>query len=596
MNGRIEELHIRLEDFGRNLTQLASMNKLAPIYGRDEIVSEIASQLSTRENNILLVGEPGTGKNAIVEALACRIHKANIYKSEVDMPYKMIVECTPPAFQSFCLYAHEFETKISMVINEIKQHNSLLFMDHINLAITAGSVHGAEDRTLANILNPHLSRNDLTILGSTTPDGYKFMMKKNPSFVSKFIYIEVPVMTAEETIKVLRDIQDNMIAKYSIAIPDEAIIAVVEMSDRFYPKWAFPGKAFSVLKEVLGLEANRAREIGFSWITKEDVYHVFKKRTGLPEFMIYKEQTITRDEIEKYFEEKIYGQNEAVEEIVNAIICFKAELNDSKKPVGAFLFAGPTGVGKTYLAQLLAQYLFGSEDKLLRYDMAEYSTFDSAEKLIGGIWGERKGKLVEEVLANPFSVILFDEIEKAHPNIFNLLLSVLGEGRLADSGGQTVFFHNSIIIMTSNIGAELYGKLPLGIRHGVTAVGKNELLKKIQEYFRPEFINRLTKIVPFKPLTKKEIKIIAKEMAKRMEERRGINRYGIKIGVSDNLLEFLVEKGYHPEYGVRPMQRAVEQYVGIPLAEAMAEGRLQKNTPIYLDIKKKKLHIRKILC
>jgi len=570
----------RLESIGRNLTHLASEGRIGPIYERKEIISELASQLLIDGNNVLLVGEPGTGKNAVVEGLACWIPR-----NEVDLPYKVIVECTHVSFQAFCLYAHEFETKLQMIVGELRKHKAILFFDQINLAVGAGALSGFEERTLANLLNPYLARNEITIIGATTPDGYKAILRRNPSFASRFIRLDIPVIKPDQALTILEDLKVEIEEKYQVTIEDEALRTIIDMSDRFYRERFFPGKAFEVLRDVIASEAHISKEKGDGLVKKEHVYSVFKRRTGLPDFIIYRDRYIKKDEVRDYFAERIFGQDEAVEEVVNTIFSLKAELNDPQKPVAVFLFAGPTGVGKTYLARLLANYLFGSEEKLFRYDMSEYSTSDSVERLINGRRDEKRGKLVEDILASPFSVILFDEIEKAHPNIFNLLLSLLGEGRITDETGRTVNFCNTIIIMTSNIGGELYSRIPIGLRtDDEVGVTEKDLFRKIKEYFRPEFIGRLTKVIPFKPLSKEQIELIARKEIDKLTKRKGITFRRLEISVSERVIDYLIKMGYSPEYGARPMQRAVERHIGFPLAEAISSGRVRQSDKIHIDL------------
>ena len=580
----------RLESIGRNLTHLASMGRIGPIYERKKIISELATQLLIGENNVLLVGEPGTGKNAVVEGLACWIAR-----NEVELPYEVIVECTHVSFQAFCLYVHEFETKFQMIVEELQKHKAILFFDQINLAVGAGAAAGFEERTLANLLNPYLARNEIKIIGATTPDGYNAMLRRNPSFTSKFIRLDIPVIKADQALTILEELKDEIEEKYQVKIEDEALKTIIDMADRFHRERFFPGKAFEVLRDVIASEVYITKGKGEGLIKKEHVYSVFKRRTGLPDFIIYRDRYINREEIKAYFTERIFAQDEAIEEMVNTILNLKAELHDPQKPVAVFFFAGPTGVGKTYLARLLAEYLFGSEEKLFRYDMAEYSTSNSVERLINGRWGEKSGKLVEDILASPFAVILFDEIEKAHPIIFNLLLSLIGEGRLTDEKGQTVNFCNTIIIMTSNIGSELYRRIPIGVKpDDQINVTEKDLFKKIEEYFRPEFINRLTKIIPFKPLPREQVRLIAKKEIDKLLKRKGVRLRELKIDVSEKVIDFLIEMGYSAEFGARPMQRCAERYIGFPLAEAISNGKVGRNDKIFLDLdENRKIFINK---
>jgi len=328
-------------------------------------------------------------------------------------------------------------------------------------------------------------------------------------------------------------------------------------------------------------EANRPK------ITPADVYELFRKRTGLPDFIIFRDKKIKAEEIKEYFSRRIFGQEEAVNDIVGTIISLKAELNDPGKPVAVFLFVGPTGVGKTALARLLAEYLFGTDKKLLRYDMPEFAGYAGFTRLIVGM-GNKPGRLVGDVLANPFSVILLDEIEKASEQVFNLLLPVMGEGRLTDEMGRTTSFQNTIIIMTSNVGAELYSSVPFGfLRPDMSDEVKTtekQVIEKVKEYFRPEFINRLTRIVQFKPLSREGVRLIAQQEVEKVVHRRGIASRNLKVKVADNVFEFLISIGYSQEYGARPMQRAVERYFGYPLAVAISTGDITEGDTVEINI------------
>lgn len=572
-----------LENLGRNLLELARAKRLGPVYERRELIAELAAQLQRPGNNVILVGEPGTGKNAVVEGLANWM-----VRREVDLSFKALIECTHITFQSQCMYAHEFETKIQLTVDKVREHRALLFFDQINLAIGAGSVAGFEERNLANLLNPYLARNEMTIVGATTPDGYKAMVKNNPSFVNRFIYLEVPPLSAAETLAIMQNLKGKFESKYQVEIDPATFPTLVDLAERYQPERFFPGKAFEAFKEVIGAKSIRDPN---QQIMPADVYRIFKIRTGLPDFVIYRERNIARQNIRQYFRERLFGQDDAIEEIVDIILTYKAELHDPQRPVAVFLFAGPTGVGKTYLARLLAAYLFGSEAKLLRFDMSEYSASDSAQRLLLGKGEERRGKLVEEMLVHPFAVILLDEIEKAHPQVFNLLLSAIGEGRLTDEKGRTVSFCNSIIIMTSNLGAELYGRKLIGMGTRAEEVRDKDLLQEIKDYFRPEFINRLTKIVFFKPLSRETALTIAMQGVNHLAARKGMTLRQLQIKVTSAALDYLVDKGFSPEFGARPMVRAIERYVGYPLAEAIAAGKISCHDTIRVKLNKGQLKL-----
>jgi ATP-dependent Clp protease ATP-binding subunit ClpC len=437
------------------------------------------------------------------------------------------------------------------------------------------------------------------------------MLKSNPSFTNRFVVIEIPQTNKKETLEIFEGIKDKLENKYSLTIEKDAINEIIDLSDRFL-KWRFfPGKAFEVFKEIIAIRksllqgtlgkdkesSKELSEISSEKITKNDVFLYLKHKTGLPASIVHPSATLRKKEVTDYFKARVLGQDDAIEALVYTILNFKSEINDDNKPLGVFLFVGPTGVGKTKLARTLAQYLFGSEDRLLRYDMSEYSVPQSVNRLIGvhGYNWER-GKLIEDIVANPFSVILLDEIEKAHPNIYNLLLQVFGEGRLTDSCETTVNFQNSIIIMTSNLGSHLYFKKKIGITNFESDEGlfkKQDVVKFVENFFSPEFFNRLTDIICFNQLSKEIMRKIAKMNLEELLSRDGIKKRNLKIKYSDDILDFLVEKGYNEKYGARPMKRAIEKFVGNKISEAIAsqEIKLGEEVSISIDSSKKGIKV-----
>ena len=591
MTDRVDEEAQRREFFWntfayRDLIDQAVKRTIGPVYERTQTIDYLASLLSTQECNPLLVGEPGVGKNAVVEGLACGIAARQVPGFD-----RKLLECTPNSFVNGCLYCGDFETKVQVVVRGVRAQEAVLFLDSTNDAVRAGGTSFDDPRTLATVLSPYLARNEITVIGATTPAGYKAMHRTNSAFAGRFVAVHLDAVSPQQTRSILSGAKARSEERYALTIEEAALDAIVDLAERFYRERAFPGKAFEILREVIAINIGRHPHPAERLITPDDVYSSVRRKTGLPEFIIYRETKKDRENIKDHFTQRLLGQEEAIDAVVDTVLSLKAEINDPGKPVSVFLFIGPTGVGKTCLARTLAAYLFGSEDRLLRYDMPEYATHDSLEKLIGhsGRGGER-GRLIEDVMGCPFSVILFDEIEKAHRNIFDLLLPVMGEGRLTDASGRTVSFCNSIIILTSNLGAELYGRLPIGFTTGVPEEEldgiEGDTVRKVKDWFSPEFINRLTGIVAFKPLSREVIRTIAQRELEGLARRQGIASRELTISASDAALDRLVAEGYDREYGARPMQRAVQRCVGYPLAAAISAGGVDPGDRICIDLDK----------
>lgn len=582
-----EELHraFPLESLGRELTALAQQDRLDPVAVSEPLVQRVATLLAAGLHPLLL-GASGTGKNATVETLAIRLAAAR--PGFVPMlANRKIVECGVVAFQSGCLYVHEFETRVESIIHKCKESRTMLFLDQAHLAAGAGRVEGYEERTVATLLTPALARGELSLIGATTPEGYKTMLRRNPRFAGCFTPVEVPEHTAEATLTLLQQLRQILEARYRVEIQRESLPEIVRLAGRFYRGQAFPGKAFTLLKAALAersLEATLAQsQVGR--LTAHDIQTFVETRTGLPPFLLLPQMPVERQTLIDTLRAELFDQDPAIEAAVDAILTFKADLNDPERPVASFLLAGPTGVGKTELVKLVANLLFGSKARVLRYDMAEYADAGNVERLIGEGRGDGNHRgLVEEVLVQPLSVILLDEIEKAHPSIYSVLLPVLGEGRLTDASGRTVSFANSVIFLTSNLGAELYGRRTIGLRQsgGDPSVVERAILERIRAFFPPEFVNRLTKILLFKPLSRAATVKVAEKMIKRAIARPGLQDRRLHVTVDPSLFDQLLEQGFHSEYGARPMERAVQELVVYPLARALANGRITSNQKVML--------------
>ena len=565
---RIEE-SIQFERLGKDLTALAKDGTLEPIYHREELISNV-SQLLSSENNVLLVGKPGVGKNALVASLAYRLINPEEQIS-ASLKERKILECTVISFEDEAYYIHEFETKTSLIVQHCKKTKTMLFLDNTHMAIVAGAASGKDQRTLANLLIPYLDGKELLMIGATTPEGYDFMAKANPSFVERFTKVEMEETSPEETVDILRKIKPNFEKKHDVKIKDDVLTFPVKLVKRFLPWHCLPGKAISLMKEAIALCSEQRIRL----LDKSVFLKVMHKKTGLPQEVLSDNVSLPFNKVFQYFENAVYGQKQAIQPLVDTILMLKTQLNEPSAPLGVFLFIGPTGVGKTLLARRLAAYLFGSEDRLVRFDMSEFAEYSSISKLIGNSGGSKRALLVDKVLAHPCSVILFDEIEKAHPNIFDLLLGIMGEGRLTDSVGRTAMFTNCIIILTSNIGSELYqqsSRLTLiPQEESNTEVTEEQIHTEIKDFFRPEFINRLTHIVQFKPLSEEIIKKIAQKEIYNLLSRLTKSKPSLEVQIDSEVLSRCIEEGYKPEYGARPMKRAVMKLLTYPLGRLLSK-------------------------
>lgn len=583
-----------IDNLGRNLTKIAEEGQLRLVYERKDEIKNLASLLVTGEFNVILVGQSGVGKNAIVEGLARWIHKAksssvpdelkNILND--DLVNKKIIETNASDFIIGCHYAHNLENKIRYIVEECNNNDAILFIDNINMIINSGNSSNDLDGTVANILIPYISSKQIKVIGATTHEGYDFILENNQQLLKHFIKMQIPETTSKDTKTILSKLKKRYENSYNVEIEDGCTDIIVELADRFFPSSSFPGKAFNLQKEVISdilLKDNNLK--------KDDIYRIIQNRTGFPDFIIHRNKTVEYDEIREFFTDRLYGQDHTIDAVVNTILYYKAELNNPNKPINSFLFAGPTGVGKTELAKLIAEYLFGSEDKLHRYDMPNYADENGLNLLIGGSdWPRRQGLLFSNALANPWCITLFDEIEKANHSIFNALLSILDEGKLTDKNGRTAFFNNSIIIMTSNLGADLYQKKTIALGPNTAAeVTDNVMKKSIEMFFNPEFINRINKTLYFKPLSREDIKKVIKKELNNMLNRSGIRWRNLKIQADEDVYNHLIDTGYSSVYGARAIQRAIQEHLLYPLAGILSSENISNNTIIKLTVKDNKV-------
>ena len=592
-----EALHTEfvLSSLGRVLTSRTELDRSFPIIGRDAEVERLRDLLASGAS-VLLVGESGSGKTAIVEKLAARLASGRESRNS-DLAKRHILECDHTAFQDQCLYVHEFETRFRAIISKCQANGVILFFENMHLAGGSGATEGNEDRTLATMLTAHLGCGRMTVVGTTTPEGYRALLRRNVAFVNKFVRYDIAATSACETEEYLLTLRPYLRDRCGAEIEAATLGEIIRAAERFYPGKVFPGKAFDLLKEILAAKGIPLQPAGSSSgqlfpenISVADVFENLGRYTGLAPQFLRRDLPLRREDIVRYFESTVYEQKEAIDAVAHAILSFKTELNDPGKPIGVFLFSGPTGVGKTELARQLAKYLFGSERRLLRYDMSEFADFDGVRRFLGGTrWNSTKG-LAGAIASQAFSVVLLDEIEKANPAIFNLLLQAFGEGRLTDLDGRTACLANCIFVMTSNLAADLYGRgaKRIGLV-GPSWQGEDyrptakELTTKIKTFFAPEFVNRITQIVHFNPLSYETLRRVAKKEIDQMLERHGVRCRALRISIRPALVRILVEKGFDPEYGARPMQRAVEDLIVVPLATRLARADVPDETQITLD-------------
>ncbi|MEX0655705.1 MAG: ATP-dependent Clp protease ATP-binding subunit, partial [Phycisphaeraceae bacterium] len=619
-----------LDSFGRDLTELAREGSLDPVIGRANEIERLIQILCRRtKNNPVLLGEAGVGKTAIVEGLAQKIVGNDVPELLAD---RRIVVLDLAMMVAGTKYRGQFEERIKAVMNEVRRaKNVLLFIDELHTLVGAGGAEGAIDAS--NVLKPALSRGEIQCIGATTLDEYRKYIEKDGALERRFQTIIVNQPTPDDTIEILKGLRDRYEAHHRVQITDEAIVASVEMSNRYITARVQPDKSIDVIDEagarirlksmskppdlaeieeqierlsiekdeaVKAADYERAAElrdqaeglrrkketIQRDWrakakevdgvVDEEVVAEVVSKMTGVPLQRLEKAETERLLKLEEELHKKVVSQDEAIKAIAKALRRARSGLKDPRRPMGSFVFVGPSGVGKTLLSKALAEFMFGNEDSLIRIDMSEYMEKHNVSRLIGAPPGyvgyEEGGQLTEQIRRRPYAVVLLDEIEKAHPDVFNMLLQIMEEGQLTDSFGRHVDFRNVVMIMTSNIGAELIkNKGGFGFAKPSEEVDyskmKQTLNSEIERYFRPEFINRLDDVIVFRSLTRENlVNIVEYELKKvfqRLEER------DISLDLDQTAKDFLIEKGYNPDFGARPLRRAIEHYVEDPLSEAI---------------------------
>ena len=576
-----------LDKYGRDLTKQAEQGELDPIVGRDVEIERVIQILSRRKkNNPILIGEPGVGKSAIVEGLALRITT----DETCALRGKRIVTLDLAAMVAGTTYRGQFEERMKNVITELREHPEIiLFIDEIHTLIGAGNASGSLDA--ANILKPALARGEVQCIGATTTAEYAKSIEKDGALERRFQKVTVRPTTSEETMNILMRLSEHYANYHHVVYTADVLKACVALSERYLTDRSFPDKAIDVMDEV-GARSHAHQQVTETaalpayQITTEDVAGVVSMMSGVPVQRVATAENERLRTMGETLKQKIIGQDKAVETVVKAIQRSRLGLRDPKRPIGTFFFLGQTGVGKTYLAQCLAEEMFGSKDAMIRFDMSEYMEKHAVSLLVGAPPGyvghDDGGKLTEAVRRKPYSIVLFDEIEKAHPDIFNILLQVLDEGRLTDRQGHSVDFRNTIIVLTSNVGTRQLQEFGGGVGFSNGEMSQKEtnktLLKALQKQFPPEFVNRIDNVVTFEPLSRETIGQIVRIEIGLLQQR--LKTQGHQLSVAPEVFGQLVEKSFDRKNGARPVKRAVQTYLEDPLTDILLRKPNQKRITI----------------
>jgi ATP-dependent Clp protease ATP-binding subunit ClpC len=634
-----------LDQFGRNLTQAAREGDLDPVIGRQREIERVMQVLSRRtKNNPVLIGEPGVGKTAIVEGLAQRIISGEVPETLTD---KHLYTLDLGSLVAGSRYRGDFEERLKKVLKEITTRGDIiLFIDELHTLVGAGAAEGAIDA--ASILKPMLARGEIQTVGATTLDEYRKHLEKDAALERRFQPVKVEEPSMEHTIEILKGLRDRYEAHHRVTITDDALIAAANLADRYISDRYLPDKAIDLIDEAgsrlrirsmtqppdladLDTEIDEARKAKEDAIDAQDferaaalrdeekklierrqlrekewrsegmdtvltvdeevIAEVLSNWTGIPVVKLTQEETEKLLKMEEHLHNRVIGQEDAISAVSRAIRRTRAGLKDPKRPSGSFIFLGPSGVGKTELAKTLAEYLFGDEDSLIHLDMSEYMEKHTVSRLIGSPPGyvgyDEGGQLTEQVRRKPFSVVLFDEVEKAHPDVFNTLLQILEDGRLTDAQGRSVDFKNTILIMTSNLGTRNLTSPSVGFvskedEQSMYARMQKQVDEELKKHFRPEFLNRIDEVITFHPLTKEEVKEIVDLMMKRVKSQ--LRAKGLDVELTDNLKGWLAEKGYDPQLGARPLRRTIQRELEDVLSERLLFGEFDSGELIVADV------------
>ena len=644
-----EDKYQALEKYGKDLVELARQGKIDPVIGRDTEIRRVIQVLSRRrKNNPVLIGEPGVGKTAIVEGLAHRIVTGDVPQNLKD---KRVIALDMGALIAGAKYRGEFEDRLKAVLKEVQSAEGriMLFIDELHTVVGAGAAEGAMDAS--NLLKPALARGELHCVGATTLDEYRKYLERDSALERRFQKIVVDQPTIEESVQILEGLRDRYEEHHKVEITDEALRAACELADRYIADRQLPDKAIDLVDEAASrmriktmtappvyreLEddiertrreketaiedqefekaaalrdderqlSQKKRELEDEWrsgegdgprpsIGEEEIADIVSMWTGIPVFKLTEAETAKLVRMEDELHKRVIGQEAAVEVVSKAIRRSRAGLKDPKRPTGSFIFLGPSGVGKTELARTLAQFLFGDEDAMTRIDMSEYMEKHAVSRLVGSPPGyigyDEGGQLTEAVRRKPYCVLLLDEIEKAHPDVFNILLQILEDGRLTDSQGRTVDFRNAIVIMTSNIGAqEIAQNTPLGFAVSDDETGisyddmKGRIMGELKKVFRPEFLNRIDDVIVFHKLQKDQIKTIVELLLVRI--RATLAERELQLELTEDAKDLLVEKGWDPAMGARPLRRAIQRYIEDPLADFVLRSELTPGGTVLVEV------------
>ena len=584
-----------LDQYSSDLTALAALGKIEPVIGRAEEIQRSVQILSRRsKNNPVLIGEPGVGKTAVAEGIAAYIAKGDAPDS---MANKRIVSLDIPAMLAGTKYRGDFEERVKAVLKDVKRAGDvILFIDEMHTIIGAGSAEGAIDA--ANILKPALSRGEVQIIGATTPDEYRRHIEKDAALERRFQPVKINEPDKQQTMRMLISVREGLEAHHRVKLSQSALDAAIELSVRYINDRFLPDKAIDLVDEA----AARVHVAGGALVTDEDVAEIVSMWTGIPLANLNTDETERLKNMENILHRRVVGQTEAVSAVSRAIRRGRVGLSDPKRPIGSFLFLGPTGVGKTELCRALAEAVYGEESAMIRLDMSEYMEKHAVSKLIGSPPGyvgyEDGGQLTEKVRRKPWSVVLFDEIEKAHEDVWGILLQIMDDGQLTDSSGRKVDFKNTIIVMTSNIGAkeitDAKPRLGFGAEEGSEADEKemNERVRaQLKKVFSPEFLNRIDDTIVFHRLSRNEIRCITERMLETVAQR--FEHLGMELHVTDTAVSRLAELGYDEKYGARPLRRIIQTNIEDSAAEMMLDGKLSRGDCVSARIKGNKIVLTK---